>query len=63
MAKGFRVNDTRKLGLVEIYLADGKAVLQLCPPGKDTVTLPLEADDARGLAAGLLAAADELTDA
>jgi hypothetical protein len=54
-----RATDKRR-GLVEITVSDdGKVWLELFPPGKDPVQLPMLPADARGLAQGLLEGAEE----
>ena len=53
-----RVTDKRS-GLVEIYVEGGKVVLQLFPPGREPVNLPMTPDAALSLADGLTAGAKE----
>lgn len=54
-----KIKDTRRLGLVEITVDDrGRVRLDLFPPGHQPVDLIMPPDDARGLAKGLLEAAD-----
>ena len=53
-----RVTDKRS-GLVEIFTEGGKVVLQLFPPGREPVNLPMTPDAAASLADGLLDGARE----
>lgn len=60
MSRKFRITDSRKVGLVEITVDERRRViLSLYPPGREPVELPMEPQQARDLAHGLLAGADE----
>jgi len=56
---GTRSKQGQRLGLVEVEIGGGWVYLTFYPPGKQSATVELSPDDARGLAAGIADGADQ----